>query len=211
MSKLYLLIFVLIFYQSQLISQDRVSVLNEFIKVDLSNLWIFDSTDYREDVIIKDGKDIMIYGKWKHWGEPLGFIGENYQRLYIHFDSIKQDKRKPLEYFVFGKSKVDENICSFQGKIIITETYKNRTSIHYDNDFLTGTVKGDFEFYENREQKSSGVFKGSFYSNWCKNLKTNVVQYNALDAVAEDSVIMDLQANGKVIEQKQQKNVAGEM
>jgi hypothetical protein len=47
--------------------------------------------------------------------EALGFIGENYQRLHIHFISIIQNPNNNYEYFVYGKTKVNKNICEFQG------------------------------------------------------------------------------------------------
>ena len=184
MRKINVLILILILLPLRLMSQDRVSVLKEFKNIDLSCLWIYDSTESIQDLITQNGKDVIVYGKCVH-SEPLGFIGENYQRLYIHFDNVKQDKKKPLEYYVFGKSKVDINICSFEGKLKISEAYKNNILDVYDTDFITGTIKGEFEFYENKNQIASGLFKGEFYSNWCKNIKTNIIEYNALDAVSD--------------------------
>ncbi len=38
--------------------------------------------------------------------EILGFIGDDYQRLYIHFVSMIQNPTNPYQYLVYGKTKV---------------------------------------------------------------------------------------------------------
>ncbi|HMU12618.1 MAG TPA: hypothetical protein PKE53_01360, partial [Flavobacteriales bacterium] len=49
--------------------------------------------------------------------EILGFIGNDYQRLYIRFISVIQNPTNPYEYLVYGKTMVKETVCSFQGSI----------------------------------------------------------------------------------------------
>ena len=52
--------------------------------------------------------------------QPLGFISENYQRFYIHFSSVIQNPDDPYQYFVYGKTRVKNNICEFQSTLTIT-------------------------------------------------------------------------------------------
>ncbi len=51
----------------------------------------------------------------------LGFVGENYQRLQVHFISVIKNYDNPFEYFLYGKTNTDNHICSFQGSLVITE------------------------------------------------------------------------------------------
>ncbi|HOD62353.1 MAG TPA: hypothetical protein PKG96_09670 [Bacilli bacterium] len=114
--------------------------------------------------------------------EPLGFIGDNYQRFYIHFISVIQNPNNTLEYFVYGKSRVKTNICSFQGII----TIKNAKT-YLESDLLPlrqGFVTGDYEFFEDSDQKGTGIFKGVFKTNYYIDTKGKI-HYDALNFVAD--------------------------
>lgn len=93
--------------------------------------------------------------------EPLGFIGENFQRFQIHFISAIKNPDNKLQYFIYGKTKVKENICSFQGTITVTES---RT---YDiGDIPTlkqGFVKGQYEFFLKIQIKRNRHFKREIF------------------------------------------------
>lgn len=92
--------------------------------------------------------------------ERLGYIGENYQRMEIHFNSIIQNFDNPFEYFVYGKSKVKNNICEFQGTMTIQETGYIPDD---DNpEVKSGYIAGDFVFFEDRFCSHSGLFAGDF-------------------------------------------------
>lgn len=54
---------------------------------------------YKPDSIIDDSNEKI------KLAEPLGFIGTNFQRLQIHFISIKKSRTNPYEYNVLGKKK----------------------------------------------------------------------------------------------------------
>lgn len=49
----------------------------------------------------------------------VGFIGDNYQRLYIHYDRITKKLGSDSIYLVKGKSMVGNNICNFNGEFKI--------------------------------------------------------------------------------------------
>ncbi len=51
----------------------------------------------------------------------VGIIGDDYRRIQVHFISVIKDVDHPREYFVHGKTMVHNNVCDFQGKIIINE------------------------------------------------------------------------------------------
>jgi len=87
------------------------------------------TTNFLPEISKYDISDILTQTKFKAENdttiverqEPLGFIGENYQRFYIHFISAIQNPTDKLNYFIYGKTRVKENICSFQGQMVNKE------------------------------------------------------------------------------------------
>ncbi|QNK63181.1 hypothetical protein H7F33_01260 [Pedobacter sp. PAMC26386] len=97
--------------------------------------------------------------------EPaLGFIGENYQRLFIHFISIVKNARQPYVYTVYGKTRVKENICSFRG------TLKIIRALLFEKDNIPGYKQGmticELVLYEDKKQSATGGFKGKLTSKF---------------------------------------------
>src|SRR5690606_17538013 len=108
--------------------------LKEIMKYDISNLWTLEKFQIENDTTTVNRL------------EPLGYIGENFQRFQIHFISAIKNPDKKLQYLIYGKTKVKENICSFQGTITITES---RTYDEGDIPTLKqGFAKGQYEFFE---------------------------------------------------------------
>ena len=96
--------------------------------------------------------------------EILGFIGEDYQRFFIHFVSVIQNSTNPYEYLVYGKTKVKETICSFQGTITVRQSriYKSGDIPTYKQGFTTC----DVILYEDKKQSSTGFIKGKLKSEF---------------------------------------------
>lgn len=148
------------------------------------------TTDFLTEIQNYDISDLLTLDKFQPEDdtafvkrqEPIGYIGENYQRFHIHLISVIQNPTNKLEYFIYGKSMVKENICSFQGRITITES---RTYIDGDLPPLKqGFVKGDYKFFENPKQKGTGVFTGKFNTNFYID-KNGKMKYDALMFVAD--------------------------
>ncbi len=118
------------------------------------------------------------------WGGPvsqdkrLGFIGEEYQRFQIHFNSIIQNYDNPYEYFVYGKTKVRDNICEFQGSLIISEISYEKDEEHPD--LNTAYLAGDYVLFEDQACLHSGIFRGEFIS-FVYIAKDSIMYYNDLD------------------------------
>ncbi|MCF8381360.1 MAG: hypothetical protein K9H49_17435 [Bacteroidales bacterium] len=110
--------------------------------------------------------------------ERLGFIGDEYERFQIHFNSIIQNFDNPFEYLVYGKSKVKNNICEFQGSIIISEVGFDQAE---GDDFSRGFLKGDYLFYEDPSCMHSGIFQGEFYTNFYLE-DTETLYYDDIDS-----------------------------
>jgi len=114
--------------------------------------------------------------------EPLGYIGDQFQRLYIHFISVIQNSHNPLEYFVYGKTRVKTNICRFQGRITIEEAF-----LYTEGDIPgidQGYVQGTYTFFEDPEQSGTGIFEGNFRTDFYFDDK-GTIQYDALMIIAD--------------------------
>ena len=110
--------------------------------------------------------------------EPIGFIGHDYQRFYIHFISVIQNTNNPYEYFVYGKTKVKETIRPFQGTIVV-----KKANIKKDDDFFPNYQLGyatcEVNFYEDKKLTSTGFIKGEMTIGYVIDPKNNF-RYNAL-------------------------------
>jgi len=114
--------------------------------------------------------------------EPIGYFGSNYQRIFVHFTSVIQDKENPLEYFVYGKTRLKDNISVFQGKIIIDKIIEYKR--HEFPEFNRGEITGEYVFFEDTKNSGSGKFKGNFNSNWLLN-QDNKVEYDGMMLAAD--------------------------
>ena len=114
--------------------------------------------------------------------EPLGYIGDNYQRFYIHFITVLKSQENPYQYKVYGKTKVKDNICDFNGTITVKKAMLYKVSD--DPGYKQGSVICEVIFYEDSTHASSGVIKGTLTSNFYLD-KTGKLHYDALMLVAD--------------------------
>ncbi|MEO6914473.1 MAG: hypothetical protein ABI151_01525 [Chitinophagaceae bacterium] len=114
--------------------------------------------------------------------EPLGFIGENYQRFYIHFISVKKNKAKPYQYKVTGKTRVKGNVCRFTGMINIVkaELFKEKV----DGKYTRGILESEILFYEDSLHPETGVIKGKLTSKFYLD-ENNQAWYDDLEVGAD--------------------------
>ena len=151
------IIFSTFFLLGKTFAQDTTTTnfLDQIKTCDLSVVLTADSilTEYREG-----GKDT-----YKR-AEILGFIGDEYQRFFIHFVSVIQNSTIPYEYLVYGKTKVKETIRSFQGTITIRES---RISTSDDiPTYKQGFAVCDVILYEDKKHSSTGFIKGKLKSKF---------------------------------------------
>jgi len=119
--------------------------------------------------------------------EVYGFIGKNYNRLRVKIITITKDTLNSNIYNVYGKSMVNDNINIFHGYIKISKILKLRVIKHgCENDSLYQGYRGEFSiigsyyFPENIEQNHTGIFKGSFRSDYFID-KHNHIQYDHIE------------------------------
>jgi len=114
--------------------------------------------------------------------EILGFMGDDFQRFYNHFDSVIQNPTNSYEYLVFGKTKVKETIRSFQGTITIRQSRIHKSSDIPD--YQQGVATCDVLFFEDKKQNSTGFLKGRLTSNFILDNKGEL-RYDAIMFVAD--------------------------
>lgn len=131
-------------------------------------------------------KSIQIEGDGEKspFPEPLGYIGPNYQRFYIHYSPVTQDAQNPYLYHVTGKTRVKDNICRFTGTITVQKAVLYaEDQPPYDPRYKRGYITAQVAFAENPKHPGSGTIKGTLSTDFT--VRKNVIQYDAMLAVAD--------------------------
>jgi hypothetical protein len=119
-----------------------------------------------------------------------GFIGADYQRLRIHFSSVKKDPQDPIRYFVRGRTLVKNNICDFDGTIVLqalrnpAPPYKERGDFDKENGYVEGEISAKYLFKENPQQRAAGIFEG-FLKTLIYTDRSGRVHYDDVDISAD--------------------------
>jgi hypothetical protein len=144
----------------------------QIANADLSQFWVS-----QQLLLIEDSKEQFVPRP-----ELLGFIGEDYQRVYIHFITATRNASDHMQYLVTGKTKVHSNINDFKGTITIKEACLDPDPEYPE--YKSGYIKGEYRLEENRQQQGSGYFKGSFWGRWFIS-NDGKITYNTLDLVTD--------------------------
>jgi len=123
--------------------------------------------------------------------EILGFIGSEYRRIKVSFNSIRKSKTTPNLYFVTGETTVNKNTCDFEGTIII-EQVREFENMHYGVDEMyidagmkaQGLIISRYLLSENPQQKHVGIFDGIMTLWWYLD-KNNEIQYDDLNTQSD--------------------------
>lgn len=97
--------------------------------------------------------------EFREKAEPIGFIGTDFQRFYIHFSSVVQNKDNKYEYFISGKTMVKGVIRPFQGTLKI-----KKANIEKDKEFpgyTHGFATCEVSIFEDKKLTSTGFIKGT--------------------------------------------------
>jgi len=118
--------------------------------------------------------------------EILGYIGENYQRIHVHFESIKRNNQVPNIYLVTGRTIVNKNECSFEGTVSITQVREFKDNF-VPQEFVPeqgiktrGLVIGHYLFNENPLQNHVGIFEGVMTMWWYLD-KNELIRYDDIE------------------------------
>lgn len=111
--------------------------------------------------------------------QPLGCIDSNYQRLYIHFSSVKKNPENPLQYICSGATRVQNIICHFNGTLEIENATSMANSYSDFNRHFAALVF-NVKLFEDSTEFESGVFSGKLSSN-CYFKNGFEILYNGLN------------------------------
>jgi hypothetical protein len=116
--------------------------------------------------------------------DPIGFIGPNYQRFYLHYTSIRQDATNPYVYRVAGKTRVKNNICAFTGTIMVAKARLYKEPNTEFPQYREGELTCQVALAEDRQQPGSGTIRGTLTTYFYVD-KQGQPQYNLLDIYAD--------------------------
>ena len=119
--------------------------------------------------------------------EFLGFIGDDYKRLYMFFSSITRSSENKDLYNVKGVSVVGNNRCKFEGTIKLRQIRQFKT-FHYgvddehkdDGIKAEGLLIADYEFMEDSNDSHSGIFSGVMTNYWYLD-RHDVLKYDNIE------------------------------
>lgn len=123
---------------------------------------------------------------WATKDNPVGIIGDSYQRIYIKVLTVVKNEFVPNEYLVYGKSRVKNNICDFVGKITIDKIQETiRVGFGADDMYkgeskTQGLITARYDFFENKAQKHTGIFSGTLKTKWYLD-KNGKMQYDNMN------------------------------
>lgn len=118
----------------------------------------------------------------------LGFIGKNKKRLQINFHSVQKTENKSV-YQVRGNTIVGKNDVDFEGIICVEKVFSFSFFSFGVDDFFKGKVKdqgviiANYEFKEDVNRSSTGVFQGKLLIRWYVNEKDQFLY----DDIEDDS------------------------
>ncbi len=123
--------------------------------------------------------------------EFLGFIGKNYQRIFITFHSVKKGPDNDI-YLVVGNTLVLNSRCDFSGTITIKQIREFK-SLHFGADQIyrdsgiisQGLIIGNYHFEENKNQSHPGEFKGVMSLQWYLNKNGDII-YDRISLMSSD-------------------------
>lgn len=116
----------------------------------------------------------------------LGYIGKDYQRIYLEILSIKKNEIYTKKYAISGFSIVHNNKCDFTGYIVFTQ-FLEFEQMHFgvDDEYKNtgiqsqGIAFGRYSFKENPDQNHVGLFEGNMALWWYvdKNGKIHIDEF----------------------------------
>ena len=103
----------------------------------------------------------------------LGFIGSDFKRLKIFYNSVQKDSLQPFRYHAQGVSVTGNNKCDFSGLINI-ESIHEAKGMELGADHMyehagfksQGILIANYSYKEDKTQKYVGIFSGKMILWW---------------------------------------------
>lgn len=146
-----------------------------------------DDKDYKSEMTKIDYSELYLKTPSKF---IYGIIGSKMQRLELKWISINKDPVNHDTYYVYGKTRVKENICEFTG-ILKIKTIRLHKLNEYDMPYSAkvqpekiGVVFCDYRLTENSKINNTGVFQGICATEFY--IDNDTLHYNNLRDGADD-------------------------
>jgi hypothetical protein len=88
-----------------------------------------------------------------------GIIGNEFERIKVHIESVEKVKSSDLIYKISGKTKVNKNISKFEGELLLQNMYEFKEKI-------TGHGLVICKFAAEFTEEGIGQHKGKFIGNY---------------------------------------------
>jgi len=134
-------------------------------QIDLSQEFLFLQTKNIEENALNVSREVVSYaldtstlfstGEF----EQNGIFGAGNERIRIHISKAVQIPGDSIIFHIEGMSKISNDIRGFKGTIKVLSIYKYMADRIYPGQ---GVLFANYEFYENKEQSDTGIFKGFF-------------------------------------------------
>ena len=143
---------------------------------------------------LKDSLSILdfsaIWTMTPHWS-VYGFIGSDFQRFRIKMMSVIKDPIAPLTYKVYGRNRVKNNLCEFQGEFRVSTIRRLDTGFFgVDGTYADSSIQGRFvvcgayRLLEAPSQPHAGTFSGTF-ALYVYLDRLGRVRYDDIDAISD--------------------------
>ncbi|TDO19046.1 hypothetical protein [Pedobacter duraquae] len=138
----------------------------------LSGLW-------RADQLL-----LLSLKKYEAFPEPLGILGKNHQRFYIHYTTVTKDQSNPYVYHVQGKTRVGNQVRTFTGTLTVKQAGIFKAGSAYAPDTYKGYKRGKMicalAIDEDKKAPGAGVIRGELTTDFCIDSR-NQLLYDTLD------------------------------
>ncbi len=157
------LIFIVLLIPLQLLAQQCEEWIKQFENPEFDSEKLKSENEISE-YLTYDFSELLIPNT-----EFLGYIGKEYQRIFLEFTSVKKNEIYTKKYTISGFSIVHNNKCDFNGYLVFTQ-FREFKQMHFgvDNEFgntgiqSQGIAFGRYSFKENPEdQNHVGIFEGN--------------------------------------------------
>ncbi len=123
--------------------------------------------------------------RWFTLPEPLGFRGADFQRFYIHYDTVY--KVSDSIYHIDGRTRCKDEICTISGSLIVDSVVPYNDTLFSVDDFImiteSGTLYAHYTLQANHNDKHIADVEGKAYFYYL--VHNDSIFYDALDLVAD--------------------------
>ena len=177
---------ILILFSSNLLAQQSTEWLNSLENPEFPMFNQLKASNQLSDYVRYDLSALL-----NPRSDFLGYIGSDYKRIHVKFNSIKKSEATPNLYFITGKTTVSNNTCDFEGTLTIEQfrEFKNMyygvDSMYSDSGFKSqGIAIGTYKLSENPQQKHVGTFEGVVTLWWYLD-KDGEIRYYDLNSYSD--------------------------